>query len=123
MKIDLLILQLAIIFLPGLIWARLDARYALKSKPSDTEFLLRAFVFGMGSYAATFFIYAAVGWQFIIFDVGSAGSKEVITREAAWEIAVALIAGMFLSVIWIYAATYKWLTRFLQMIRATKKYG
>ena len=49
MKIDTLILQLAILLLPGLIWARLDARYASKTKPSEMEFLLRAFLFGVST--------------------------------------------------------------------------
>ena len=31
LQFDAVILQLAILFLPGLIWARLDARYALKT--------------------------------------------------------------------------------------------
>jgi hypothetical protein len=34
MKIDLLFVQIALVFLPGLIWAGLDSRYALKSSPS-----------------------------------------------------------------------------------------
>ena len=53
MKIDLVILQFAIIFLPGLIWAGLDSRYALKSKPSEFQFLLRAFLFGFPRSGST----------------------------------------------------------------------
>ena len=30
---------------------------------------------------------------------------------------------VFLAIIWITGSTYKWLTRFLQIIRVTKKYG
>ncbi len=64
MKFDLAIVQLAIIFLPGLIWARLDARYAMKSKPSDVEFFIRAFLFGITSYVVTFLVYALAGLSF-----------------------------------------------------------
>ena len=40
---NILLVQLAIVFLPGLIWAQLDVRYAQKAKPSQAEFLIRSF--------------------------------------------------------------------------------
>jgi hypothetical protein len=40
-------------------------------------------------------------------------------KEILWAVGV----GLVLAVVWIYSSTYKWLTRFLQFIRATKKYG
>jgi hypothetical protein len=54
MKLDLVILQIAILFLPGLIWARLDASWAQRARPSEWEFLIRAFMFGLASYAVIF---------------------------------------------------------------------
>jgi len=56
MKPELIVVQIAIIFLPGLIWASLDSRYAQKSKPSEFEFTLRAFLFGLTTYGFTFTI-------------------------------------------------------------------
>jgi hypothetical protein len=123
MKLDLLILQLAVLFVPGLIWARLDVRYAMKSKPSDTEFFLRAFQFGLVSYGATFVLYSALGWPFTLVDLADAGTRPVVSSAIVHEILWAIGIGLFLSIVWIYAATYKWLTRFLQKIRATKIYG
>ena len=123
MKLDLLILQLAVLFLPGLIWARLDARYALKSRPSDTEFFLRAFQFGLVSYGVTFLLYSAAGWPFTLVDLTDAGTRPIVTNVIVHEILWAIGVGSFLSILWIYAATYKCLTRFLQFIRATKIYG
>jgi hypothetical protein len=123
MKIDTLILQLAILFLPGLIWARLDARYALKTKPSDIEFFLRAFLFGLSSYAVTFLIFAALGWPFTLVNVAEVGTQPVVTNAVFKEVLWATVIGVVLAIIWIYTATYKWLTRFLQFIKATKTYG
>ncbi len=123
MKLDLLILQLAVLFLPGLLWARLDARFALSSKPTDTEFFLRAFQFGLVSYGVTFLLYSALGWPFTLVDLADAGSRPVVTAAVVDEILWALGVGLVLSIVWIYAATYKWLTQFLQTIKATKKYG
>ncbi len=123
MKIDLLILQLAVLLIPGLIWARLDARYALKKPPSDTEFFLRAFQFGLVCYAVTFLIYSILGWPFTSFDLTDAGTKSVLTSNIVYEILFAIGVGILLSILWIYSVTYKWLTLFLQNIGATKKYG
>lgn len=123
MQIDLLITQLAILFLPGIIWARLDARYALKTKPSDVEFIIRAFMFGLVSYSVTFVVYSIVGLPFALIDLSKATTTSVVTRAIAIEILAATGIGLLLAILWIYAATYKWLTRFLQVIRATKTYG
>jgi hypothetical protein len=122
-KIDILILQLAILFVPGLIWARLDARYALTSKPSEIEFFLRAFLFGVASYVVTFLIYSAFGKDFTIVNLVEAGTQSVVTRPIFFEILAATGIGLLLSIAWIYAANYKLLPQFLQLIRATKKYG
>jgi hypothetical protein len=122
-KVDLLILQLAILFLPGIVWARLDARYALKAKPTDVEFFLRAFLFGLTSYGATFLLYSLFGRSFTIVNLAEAANKPIVTADVAREILSAIGVGLVLAILWIYAATYKWLTRVLQFIKATKTYG
>jgi hypothetical protein len=114
---------MAILLVPGLIWARLDARYALTSKPSEVEFFLRAFLFGLTSYIVTFLIFSAVGREFTIVDLVAAGTQSVVTGPIFYEIVVATGVGLILAIAWIYAATYKVLPRFLQAIRATQKYG
>ena len=123
MNVDLFILQLAVLFVPGLIWARIDSRFVLTSKPSDTEFFLRTFQFGLVSYGVTFLLYSALGWPFTLMNLAAAADRPVVTRTIVHEILWAIVVGLILSVLWIYAATYKWLTRFLQKIKATKTYG
>jgi Family of unknown function (DUF6338) len=123
MKIDLLILQLAVIFLPGIIWARLDASYAAKVKPTEGEFFLRAFLFGITIYAVEFLVFAALGWPFKMADLADAATKEIVGQDVLHEVLWALGIGLVLSVLWLYFTRYKLLTRFLQWIRATKKYG
>lgn len=119
----LLTMQLAIIFLPGIIWARLDVRYALRVKPSDTEFVLRAFLFGICSYCVTFLLYSALGWKFTVADLSEAKSKYVLTTDIIKEIGSAIVIGSILAILWLYASNYKLLTVFLQKIGATKTYG
>ncbi len=123
MKVDLLILQLAIIFLPGIIWARFDASYAAKVKPSEGQFLLKTFLFGITTYAVEFVIFTATGRRFQMADLADATTHEVVSLDVLFEVLWALVIGLVLSIAWLYAARYKLLTRVLQRIGATKKYG
>jgi hypothetical protein len=123
MKVDLLILQLAVLFLPGIIWARLDANYAAKVKPSEIEFFVRAFLFGITIYAVEFLLFALLGWPFIMVNLTEVSTKEVVTKDVVHEIVWGVGIGIVLSVLWIYASTYKLVTIVLQAIKATKKYG
>jgi len=122
-KADLLILQLAVIFLPGIVWARLDANYAAKVKPSEIEFALRAFLFGITIYAVEFLLFSRLGWAFTMVDFADAGTKEIVNKDIVREVLWGLGIGLVLAVLWIYAATYKLVTKALQVIKATKKYG
>lgn len=123
MKFDLFILQVAILFLPGLLWAGLDSRYALKTKPSEFQFILRAFQFGLAAYAVTFGIYLIFGWPFTLADLSDAPSKAILTPAIFKEVVSAVTVGLFLAVIWLYAQNHKWDTRLLHWIKATKTYG
>jgi hypothetical protein len=57
---DIFLLQIAIVFVPGLIWARLDTRYGMRTRPSQMEFLFITLIYGLVAYAATYLVYAAV---------------------------------------------------------------
>ena len=123
MTVDILLLQLAVLLFPGIIWARIDTTYGMKSKPSDTEFFLRAFLFGLATYCVTFIIFGLFGKQFILVDIADAGTKSVLNAAVIREIVIATIVGFVLSILWLYATTYKTITWVLQKIRATKRYG
>jgi hypothetical protein len=123
LDLNLLLVQLAVIFLPGIIWERLDARFAAKIKPSTWEIFVRALVFGLVVYAVEFIIYSALHLRFIPADLTDAGAKDVITIPIIHEIEWALPISLCLAVIWLYTARYKWISRFLQKIGATKKFG
>lgn len=120
MEISLLALQLAVIFLPGIFWARLDAAYGSRSQPTEREFFLRALMFGLASYAATFVVFAILGWPFSVFDPNA---KAIVTPAVASEIVCALGVSFILGLLWLYATNYKLLTRLLLKIGATKNYS
>ena len=123
MGVSLLVIQIAIIFLPGIIWARLDLTYGKKGKLSDTEFLIRAFMFGMVTYAITFLVFTALGRPFAMLNFDDQAKGALVTGQIAWEVVWATLTSILLSVIWLYITNYKILTRVLQFVKATKPYG
>jgi len=119
----LLILQLAILFIPGIIWAGLESKYALKVKLTDTEFVIRAFLFGVSTYLVTFFLYTLFGFNFEFANLSEASTKFILRSEHIKEIFCATLVGIMMAIIWLYAERYKWLTLLLQKINATRKFG
>lgn len=122
-SLDVFMAQAAVLLLPGIIWARLDVRYAAMGKPSEFDFVLRAFVYGLASYAVTFVIYSLAGSRFAFIDVAEAKDKSIFTQTIGGEILIATAVGFTLGIGWVYASTWKLFTQFLQTIGATKRYG
>ena len=68
-------------------------------------------------------MYEILGCNFSLLETSGSESNIFLSKEFIDEISISVPFSFLLAVIWIYAATYKWLTRFLHLIRATKKYG
>lgn len=124
-----LVLTLALIFLPGIIWARLDARYARQAKPSQPELLVNVFVFGIVAYLATYLVYlipavaevASFNLTTIALDDGAVAQS--IRRSVVDDILVATAISLILAPVWLAIQSRKWVVRFLQWTGATKRYG
>jgi hypothetical protein len=58
--VNLFILQLIILFVPGIIWERIDAQYGRERATSQWDIIRRTFVFGLAAYVVT---YLATGLQ------------------------------------------------------------
>lgn len=109
--------------LPGVVWARFDATYGKKNDPSQFEFVVRSILFGLTSYAVTYLIYQCFHWKFEMIDLSKAEKTSIISRDLVMQMLAAVVVGFILAVVWLYCVTYKLITRFLQLIRATKRYG
>jgi hypothetical protein len=123
---DIFFFQLVIIFIPGIIWERVDAQYGSNRATQQWDILRRSFVFGLAAYLVTFCIYWLAsffvpGLNFQLFQF----KKDVEFLDAASIklIFAASLVSMACSVLWLYASTYKLVTRFLQWTKATKRYG
>jgi hypothetical protein len=124
--VDIFFFQLVIIFIPGIIWERIDAHYGPASRPQQWDILRRTFVFGLAAYLITYCFYwlasfAVPGLSFGGFHLKK--DDEFLDAGSVRLIFWASLTSVVSAVLWLYVSTYKLMTRFLQRIKATKRYG
>jgi len=123
---DLFFFQLVLIFVPGIIWERIDASYGRDRATQQWDIIRRTFVFGLASYLLTFAAYwvASLYWttlNFKLFELKK--DAEFLDATSFKLIATASVVALISSVLWLYSTNRKLLTRALQKIGATKRYG
>jgi len=128
--VDSFVTTLAVLLVPGLLWASFDARYTRQSKPTEFQLILNAFVFGLVSYVvAGLFLYPVLRSLFpqLRFDVMTISSGDgggpIVPAQVLDDIAVATVAAVGLALMTLYIETYKIIWRGLQWIGATRRYG
>ncbi|WP_158807452.1 DUF6338 family protein [Beijerinckia sp. L45] len=128
---DILFLEIVIIFIPGIIWERIDNRFGINRPTSQFDILRRAFCFGLTSYVILVLLLAlakdfapASYQQYITFKMASF-QKDSYTLDKAVVNEIILASGVALvcSFLWLYITNHKLPVRFMQFMRATKRYG
>jgi hypothetical protein len=124
--VDIFFFQLVIIFIPGILWERIDVQYGPASKPQQWDILRRTFVFGLAAYVVTYCVYwlaslVMPGISFQVFHFKK--DDEFLDANSVWLIFSASLVSVACAVLWLYVGTYKLMTRFFQLIGATKRYG
>lgn len=114
--------ELALIFIPGFIWMKIHTRYGSKGERTQFDLVLNVFIFGTVSYGLLYLVYRWNGWSLRIFELES-DSKKLLQPEIFPEILAALGIAVVGGIATLYAENYKLLTRFVQLIRATKTFG
>ncbi|MAO90795.1 MAG: hypothetical protein CMM78_01295 [Rhodospirillaceae bacterium] len=122
MQIDQGLLQIALIFIPGLLWASIEKKYASKGMLSITWFVMRTFLFGVLSYAILIAIFLMFGIQSDLVT-SSATQSDVIPNVHLQDAILATVVSFPSSILWLYIQNYKILTKLLQAIGATKTFG
>jgi len=120
--VDFVVAQLALIFMPGIIWAKIDAKYGPGLRPDQSTLLIRAFLFGLATYSVLFLIYFACGKVFGYSTLGNDAEKIDLVSlkdEIAWSIPLSFV----LSILWLWAVRYRILMKFLHKINASRRYG
>ena len=124
-----LVVTLALIFLPGIIWARLDARYARQVKPTQSEFVVNVFVFGLVAYLATYLTYLLPGvsriaaFDLVTIALDDDEVAQTLGKSVVDDILAASVMALVLAPAWLAVQRYKLVVRFLQLIKVTKRYG
>ena len=119
---NLAVAQLALIFLPGIIWATIDAKYGSGLRPSQFTLILRSFLFGVAAHSVLYVFYTIVGFQYGYTEVvGGIDQPQLVAfmDEIFWSIPLALA----MSIAWLFAVRNRFLARFLNWIGATRRYG
>jgi hypothetical protein len=123
---DIFFFQLVIVFVPGIVWERIDARYGRDRATQQWDILRRSFAFGLAAYLVTFsgywlqsFVFTSLAFR--LFEFKKDG--QFLDATAAKLIAIATLVSLVCSVLWLYVGNRKIVTRFLQTIGATKRYG
>lgn len=119
---DFALAQLALIFTPGIIWANIDTKFGAGLKPSQTTFFIRAFIFGMGTYAFLFLLYSFFDKEFGYANLAD-DQVTINLMELKDEIAWSIPLSFGLSVIWLWLVRFRILKRFLHAVGATRRYG
>jgi hypothetical protein len=108
------------------VWERIDARHGRDRATQQWDILRRTFVFGLASYLVTFCVYwlasfAINGLNFQLFQL----KKDTVFLDASafHLIFAASVVSLICAILWLYATNNKIFTRFLQHIKATKRYG
>ena len=123
LELNTLVVQFALIFLPGLLWAGMNSSVVAKNEVKADRFFVLVFFFGLVSYVVVYVGYSVRHVPFSLVSLDKAEDKTIITTPVAQEIAWALLAAFVCGILNIYAATYGWLFRFLRLIGATSRYG
>ncbi|QMU57090.1 MAG: hypothetical protein GKR98_02055 [Boseongicola sp.] len=119
---DFVVAQLALIFLPGFIWANLDAKYVSGSKGTQYSLLLRTFLFGITTYGILFLLYGLTGYNFSyegFADGANTFNVVAFIDEILWSLPLAFIC----AVVWMYFQNYRIFMRLLHWIGATNRFG
>jgi hypothetical protein len=119
---DFALAQLALVFMPGIIWANIDAKYGAGLKPQQTTLLIRAFMFGTASYAALYLIYHVIGKNFGYPDLVKSPSSVnffELKDEIAWSVPLSFV----LAILWLWIVRFRLLKKFFHKIGATRRYG
>jgi hypothetical protein len=122
LSVSTLFFELALIFMPGFIWMKIQKSYGAKGEVTQFDLILNAFIFGVVSYAILGLIYWVIGAKLHILELKSS-NDEFLPTDVFPEIFYALLISVSGGIIFLYFENYKLLTKFVQFIGATRTYG
>ena len=116
-----LVIQIALLFLPGIIWERIHATYVLKDKPEQFDVVRRAFVFGVISYVLAFAAYSGLHRRFYLVTLD--GDHIALSIKVAREIGYATLIAFVMALVHVWFDSRKLFSRFVRWAHLTERYG
>lgn len=124
------VFQLAVVFLPGLIWSIVVDRLCTNAgQRSESSKVLRAFGFGVASYFVYFVVYYAVFrlrhgvWPMLLAGITSAPGVGDLRILRPQDILITSLMATVLAVLWSAGSNRKLFMRLMQWLRVTRKFG
>ena len=124
------VFQLAVVFVPGLIWSSIVDRLCTKVSPrSEFSAVIRAFGFGIGSYFVYFAAYYAIcrlgtgNWPTLLDSIKVAPGAGELRVVRPQDVLFASMLAVVLAVVWATASNRKLFMRFMQWAGVTRKFG
>ncbi|MGB7372326.1 hypothetical protein [Erythrobacter sp.] len=121
MDVSFASIQIAILALPGILWAGLDSSTSHSAKTTGLRFWLKVFVFGLFSYAVLALFYRWLGFDFDAFQFDTENQSNFADKadEVIWAVPLSLV----LACLWIAAKTHGIIPRFLRWVRISDASG
>lgn len=118
---DVILAQLALFFVPGIVWASVEAGFTPSARTGGM-FVARAFLFGSVTNALLYAGYLAAGVPF--FDIRLIGQTAIPDLSSLFdEVALSVLVATLLSILWLFVGTHRILVRVLHRIGATARFG
>jgi hypothetical protein len=122
--------QLAVVFVPGLIWSSIVDRLCTNPRPrSEFSAVLRAFGFGIATYFVYFvgyYVFIRVvygGWPTLLNGITAAPGAGELRAVRPQDVLFATLLATVLAVLWAAASNRKLFMRLMQRLRVTRKFG
>ena len=123
MNLDITVLQIGLIFFPGIIWASIHRRFVAREATGSFDFLVLCFVFGIVSYIASFVVYSAFDEIHPFQRFFESPSTVDLPFVSIQDLVISTIVALLLAFLWTYASNYKIDVRIMRFIKASKSYG
>lgn len=114
-------IQIAMLALPGLIWASIDASTSHRARSIGFLYWVKVFVSGVACYAILALFYRWTGASFDAFELGNAESIKFSDKadEIAWSVPISLI----LALSWTASRTHQVFPKILRFLNISDHSG
>jgi len=118
---DIALAQLALVFLPGIIWASMNETYGTGPRITSVKLALHSFLFGVTTYSVLYLIYSVIGTEFSVHSIENHNTLLItdFIDEITWSIPLSIL----LSIFWLYAVRFRWVMKILSKIGASSRFG